>query len=82
MTLWGSTFWKAACERAAKTAAQAAILATGADTLEANAFVIDWANVAGFGLGGAALSFLFSIASSGVGNSGPSLAGEELPPEH
>ena len=63
-------FWKDAAERAVKTAGQAAVLAVGADTLAANAFTVDWSTVAGFGLGGAALSLLTSVASIKVGTKG------------
>ena len=63
-------FWKDAAERAVKTAGQAAVLAVGADTLAANAFTVDWSTVAGFGLGGAALSLLTSAASIKVGTKG------------
>lgn len=58
-------FWKKATERAAKSAAQAAVLVIGAD--QVNAFAADWADVAGFALGGAVLSVLTSIITSGVG---------------
>jgi hypothetical protein len=68
-------FWRATAERAAKTAAQSALLVIGADQL--NALSADWAQVAGFGLGGAVLSVLTSIASSRVGDPTPSL----VPPE-
>lgn len=76
-------FWKAAAERAIKTAAQASILViVGPNVAEAgaqvNAWTIDWGTVAGYAAGGAALSVLFSIASSRFGNDGPSLADETL----
>ena len=52
-------------ERAAKTAAQSALLLLGADQL--NALSVDWGNVAGFALGGFVLSILTSIASKPLG---------------
>jgi hypothetical protein len=69
-------FWKEAAERAAKTAAQAAlgvaVLAEGF-----NAFTVDWAGVAGVAAGGAVLSLLFSIASAPFGPEGsPSVVGD------
>lgn len=66
--MFTAAFWKSAAERAAKTAAQAAVLVIGAD--QVNAFAADWGDVAGFALGGAALSLLTSIASSPFGNTG------------
>ena len=73
--MFSALFWKAAAERAAKTAAQSALLVIGAD--QVNALAVDWPDVGGFALGGAVLSLLFSIVSSGVGGDGPSLANEE-----
>jgi hypothetical protein len=58
-------FWEKAAERAAKTAAQAAILVFGAD--QVNALTADWADIGGFALGGAVLSLLTSIITSGTG---------------
>lgn len=63
--MFTTKFWKKATERAAKTAAQAALLVIGAD--QVNALTADWADVAGFALGGAVLSYLFSIVTSGAG---------------
>lgn len=78
-------FWLAASERAAKTFAQAAVLAilgTGmmaASDVTVNAFTVDWLAVLGFAVGGAILSYLTSVISAPMGkNFGPSLADEEL----
>lgn len=68
-------FWEAAAERAAKTAAQSAILVIGAEQL--NAISANWADVGGFALGGAVLSLLTSVASLGAGGVGPSLTSSE-----
>lgn len=57
-------FWKAAAERAAKTAAQAVIgvlVQDGVDSI--NLFDANVENVIGFAAGGAVLSVLFSIVS-------------------
>lgn len=70
-------FWIATGERAAKTAAQTA-LAVSTLGMGFNAFVVNWGDVAGVALGGAVVSILTSIASSGVGGDGsPSLVGEQ-----
>jgi len=75
MSIFTAAFWKAAAERAVKTAAQAAILSIGADQL--NVLTLDVATVAGFAGGGFVLSVLTSIASDAVTSSaGPSLANE------
>lgn len=62
-------FWKKATERAAKTGAQFTIGAVGLD-VAVNAFTLDWQLAAGVFLGGAFLSYLTSVASSGVGEEG------------
>lgn len=59
------TFWRKTAERAAKSAGQSALLAVGADKV--NALDADWATIAGFALGGAVLSILTSLASLRVG---------------
>lgn len=51
-------------DRATKTAAQAAVLAVGADAV--NALAVDWVDVGGFALGGFALSALTTIAHRGI----------------
>jgi hypothetical protein len=58
-------FWIDTAERAAKTCAQSALLAIGADQL--NALAADWQTVASFALGGAVLSVLTSLASLKIG---------------
>jgi hypothetical protein len=71
-------FWAATLERAVKTAAQAALALIGvAGVTPAD---LDWKEIA-LGAGfGALASLLTSIASSGVGNAGPSLSSEVLTP--
>jgi len=83
--MFNKKFWIAASERAAKTFAQAAVLAilgTGmmaASDVTVNAFTVDWLTVLGFAVGGAILSYLTSVISAPMGkNVGPSLADEEL----
>jgi hypothetical protein len=69
-----TSFWKAAVERALKSAAQAAILVVGAaqfDWLHA-----DWKSIGLSVLAAAGLSILTSLASIPYGNDGtPSLVG-------
>lgn len=61
MSIFTRAFWVDACERAVKTAAQSAILAIGAD--QVNAVTVSWPEVGGFALGGAVLSLLTSLAT-------------------
>jgi hypothetical protein len=73
MTLLTKTFWKAAAERAVKTAAQALLLAIGA-AQGFDLFNLDWVNALGAAVGGALLSLLTSIGSAPFGTPGtPSL---------
>jgi len=62
-------FWMKATERAGKSAAQAVI---GAVVLDGalNVFTLDWQLALGVGAGGALLSYLTSVATSGVGETG------------
>jgi hypothetical protein len=71
-------FLVASLERAVKTAAQSALLVFGADQI--NALHANWVDVGGFAAGGFVLSLLTSIASSGVGGVGPSVANEVTSP--
>lgn len=61
-------FVRETVERAVKTAAQSAILAIGADQI--NALSMDWLNVAAFAAGGFVLSVLTSLASKPIGDDG------------
>lgn len=67
-TIYSISFWKDTAERAAKSAAQAAIIALGGDAL--NVWTVDWPGVSGIGLGGALMSLLSSVASAGLANRG------------
>jgi len=58
------TYYLELADRAAKTAAQSAVLVIGADQL--NALSVDWHGVLGFALGGAILSLLTNIAHLGI----------------
>lgn len=79
MTIFSKPFAIASLERAIKTAAQSALLFIGAD--QANVLEFDWSNLGGFAAGGFVLSLLTSIVSAGIGDAGPSVAGENLDPE-
>ena len=63
--MFSKRFIREAIERAVKTAAQSAILVIGANQIDA--LSADWANVAGFALGGFVLSVLTSLASKPLG---------------
>ncbi|ERG63474.1 holin [Agrococcus pavilionensis RW1] len=78
--MFTKAFWKAAGERAAKTAAQVALLKFGADSIAAGFDVLaaDWIGVGSFALGGAVLSALSSIVSAKATDGSPSLATETL----
>lgn len=80
--MWTARFWKAIAERAVSTAAQAAVLALGADAV--NALSVDWLDVAGFAAGGFTLSVLKGLAANAItGGDGPGLTGAEtLGPRH
>lgn len=67
-TIYSLGFWRDAAERAAKTAAQSAVIALGGDAF--NVWTVDWAGVSGVSLGGALLSLLTSIGSAGLANRG------------
>lgn len=72
-------FWKAAAERALKTAGQVGVLALGTVAWTDVDQVVPAAQLVGLGaLFGAALSVLTSLASAPVGNAGPSLATETI----
>lgn len=67
-TIYSAAFWKDAGERAAKSAAQAGILALGGGA--ADVLTLDWATFGGAFGGGALLSILTSVASAGLANRG------------
>ncbi|MBI4900894.1 MAG: hypothetical protein HY829_10505 [Actinobacteria bacterium] len=76
--MWTLVFWRAVADRALKTAAQAALLVAGSDSLRANALTFDWLKMGGFALGGIVLSVLMSIASAASTDGSPSLTGAEI----
>ena len=72
-------FWKAATERAIKTAAQSLILVWPVADGALNLWQIDPAEAVGVAVGGALLSLLTSLASGRVGDRGsPSLSRSEI----
>jgi hypothetical protein len=81
--MWSAAFWKAAAERAVKSAAQGVLLVWLGDAGVAGGAVaslvtLDWAT-AGYAAGGMALlSVLTSVISAPIGNGGPSLANEKV----
>lgn len=76
--MFTGVFWKAAFERAVKTAAQSmiAILAVGQTTI----LTVDWQSAVAVTATATVLSLLSSLASVGAGNYGPSLASETVVP--
>ncbi|GAB6901851.1 holin [Kineosporia succinea] len=68
MATFTRTFWRDAAERSAKTAAQSTILALGAGAIDV--WSVPWVDALGFGLGGAVLSLLTSVASAGAASNG------------
>ena len=70
------SFWKAATERALKTAAQTLLSAYFVGDVALNAFEADWGSMAGVGLGGLVASYLFSLASA-AGDGNPSATNAE-----
>ena len=74
--MWSKEFWQATLERAIKTFAQSlASLLTG-DAL--GILDVDWGQSASVAAMATLLSVLTSVASSGIGNAGPSLSHAEV----
>ena len=76
MSIYTGGFWKAASERAIKTAAQSLVAIWGVG--QTNLLTVDWKQAAAVAGMAALLSVLTSIASNQVGNAGPSLADETI----
>jgi Putative lactococcus lactis phage r1t holin len=73
-TIWTTEFWKAAAERAIRTGAIAAALVLVGDayeSLQVNAFAVDWLRMLGFFLGGMLLSVLMSVGANAKHGQGP-----------
>lgn len=74
MDITSKTFWKRTLELVLRGGAMGALLAVAPDTTEAmqtgtlNAFSVNWTTVAGYALGGMALSLLFSLAAKSSGD--------------
>lgn len=66
--MWTAKFWKDAAERAAKSAAQAALLYFGGDQVF-DAWHANWGGAGALAVGAALLSVLTSVVSSRVGDS-------------
>ena len=80
-TIWTPEFWKAAAERAIRTGATAAALVLIGDAFESmqvNAFAVDWWRMLGFFLGGMLLSVLLSVGANAKTGMGPSFANEHV----
>lgn len=76
-SIWTASFWKAAAERAVKSAAQGVLWTWAVGDKIASLYNFDW-SVAGYAAGGMALfSVLMSIVSAGTAGNGPSFGGAE-----
>lgn len=53
-------------DRAAKTAAQAAVLSVGVESAQVDAFAVDWTLMLGMAAGGALLSALTTVGQRGI----------------
>jgi hypothetical protein len=67
--MFNKRFWKKASERAGKSAAQAVVGAIVVDGV-LNVWTVDWKLGLGVAAGGALLSYLTSIITSGAGEEG------------
>lgn len=78
--MWSREFWKAATDRALKSAAQSLLLLWGSDQV-LNILDVDPLPAAGIAAGAAVLSVLTSIVSAPVGDRGTTslLPGAEQP---
>jgi|SRR6478752_7216276 len=79
-SIWTKPFWVAALERAIRTGAISAALVLVGDTFESlqvNAFAVDWMRMLGFFLGGALLSVLLSVGANASHGQGPSFTRAE-----
>ena len=75
--MWTGEFWKATAERAVSTAAQAALLAIGADQL--HVMDANWETIGGFAAGGAVLCVLKCLAAVAITGGSPSVTNAEVP---
>lgn len=53
-------------DKAAMTAAEGALLAIGSESLQQDAFALDWSMIGGYALGGAFLSVVLNVARNGI----------------
>jgi hypothetical protein len=74
-SIWTGAYWKAVAERMIRGFAIGCLLIVGGNSV--NAFNVDWSDALGFGLGGAVLSLLFSLAGNVATGGGPSLTRTE-----
>ncbi len=81
MRTYGRNFWRQAAERAIKTAAQAGLLAVGADATNVLAGVVNRPTILLGAIGsGFLLSLLTSLATGGIGQKGdPSAVAKTAP---
>lgn len=71
-SIWSLGFWKATAERGVSTAAQAAFAFVFVDSVQVNAFTLDWPSIGGIAAGGAFFSLLKSLIVNAKTRTGPS----------
>ena len=76
--MWTLAFWKAATERALKSAAQFVLLAYFGGDVVFNVFQADFVNMGGVAAGAMLMSYLTSVATAALTDGSPSLTTAEV----
>ena len=76
--MWTLAFWKAATERALKSAAQFVLLAYFGGDVIFNVFQADFVNMFGVAAGALLMSYLTSLATAAATDGNPSLGNAEV----
>jgi hypothetical protein len=75
ITMWNRRYWAAVTERMLRGFAIGVLLVVGGNLFDV--FTVDWPRALGFGLGGALLSLLMSLAGNVTSGNGPSFVRAE-----